>query len=123
MRHRRAPRRALSCALATLALWLLIGGGGGGAGAIPAAHAAGACNNGCIHWDASMIYAGQNNGFPEGPVGEHTLVHGEGFSAEAGQAMKLQLVKGDVNNPPGGDTEFCKLEPTKVALKGSVTPD
>ena len=56
-----------------------------------------------------MIYAGHNNGFPEGPVGEHASVTGEGFTPS--EHISLRLVQGDVNNPPGGDSayEFCKL--------------
>lgn len=122
MRKRRFARRALARAVG--ALWLLLGAASvAGLGSVPVAHAAGSCDNGCIHWDSSMIYAGQNNGYPEGPVGEHALVHGEGFGAETGQALAFKLVKGDVNNPPGGDPEFCKLEPTKVSLNGTATPD
>ncbi|HEU5440654.1 MAG TPA: hypothetical protein VFU88_15315 [Ktedonobacterales bacterium] len=120
MRKRTFARRALARAVG--ALWLLLGTASAtGLAAVPVAHAAGSCDNGCIHWDSSMIYAGQNNGYPEGPVGEHALVHGEGFSAETGQALTFKVVKGDVNNST--DSEFCKLEPTKVPLNGTATPD
>lgn len=87
---------------------------------VPVAHAGGSCSTSpCIHWDSSMIYAGQNNGFPEGPVGEHATVHGEGFGAEAGVTIDFQLVQGDVNTSPDG--EFCKLAGPKVAIPGTTT--
>ena len=43
------------------------------------AHAAGGCGTtqSCIHWSSDMIYAGHNNGYPEGPVGEHAAVTGQ----------------------------------------------
>lgn len=73
-----------------------------------------------IHWDANMIYPGQNNGYPWGPVGELAVVHGEKFTGSSvlGQPIKLALIQGDVNNPPGGDSsyEFCKLAGPKIAL-------
>jgi hypothetical protein len=79
--------------------------------ATPVAHAGGGCGTtqACIHWSSDMIYAGHNNGFPEGPVGEHASVSGEGFTAH--EHINLRLVQGDVNNPPGGGSayEFCKL--------------
>jgi hypothetical protein len=90
----------------------------------PHADAAGA--DPVIHWDGSMIYSGQNNGFPWGPVGEHALVHGEKFTDPTviGQQISLSLVKGDVLSPPGGGSayEFCKLAGPKVAL-GKVMVD
>ncbi len=60
----------------------------------PAAHAAG--GGPIIHWDSSMIYAGQNNGLPWGPVGENTIVHGANFSSN--QQLRLIVVPGDSNN-------------------------
>lgn len=91
----------------------------GGMQSAPVAHAGGSCSTSpCIHWDSNMIYAGQNNGFPEGPVGEHALVHGEGFGAEAGVTVDFQLVQGDVNTAP--DAEFCKLAGPKVAIPGTA---
>jgi hypothetical protein len=73
-----------------------------------------------IHWDSSMIYPGQNNGYPWGPVGERVLVHGEKFTAAAvlGMPVKLSLVKGDVNNPPGGGSSsgFCTSAGTKIPI-------
>ena len=61
-----------------------------------------------IHWDSSMIYPGQNNGYPWGPVGEQVRIHGEKFTAGevVGQAIKLALLQGDVNNPPGGGSSM-----------------
>jgi hypothetical protein len=74
----------------------------------PQAHASSAADtNPIIHWDESMIYAGQNNGNPEGPVGETAVVHGSGFTAN--QSLTLVIVAGDSNNdaticqPPGSD--------------------
>ena len=79
-----------------------------------------------IHWDSNMIYPGQNSGNPWGPVGESALVHGEKFTASGvlGQPVKLALIKGDVNNPPGGGSyEFCKLAGPKIALPGQAQVD
>lgn len=82
----------------------------------PPAHAGGGCGTtqACIHWSSSMIYAGHNSGFPEGPVGEHASVTGEGFTPS--EHISLRLVQGDVNNPPGGGSayEFCKLGSPRV---------
>lgn len=90
----------------------------------PSVHAAG--SDPIIHWDSSMIYPGQNSGYPWGPVGEQVTVHGEKFTASGvvGQPIKLQLVAGDVNNPPGGGSsyEFCKLAGPKIPLQ-QVTVD
>lgn len=62
----------------------------------PSARAAG--SGPIINWDSAMIYAGQNNGNPEGPVGEIVTVHGSLFSS--GQQVKLKLVNGDsLSNP------------------------
>jgi hypothetical protein len=73
-----------------------------------------------IHWDSSMIYPGQNNGYPWGPVGEQARIHGAKFTAGevVGQTIKLALLQGDVNNPPGGGSsyEFCKLAGPKLAI-------
>src|SRR6185312_9625547 len=79
-----------------------------------------------IHWDSNMIYPGQNNGNPWGPVGENALVHGEKFTASGvlGQQITLALIKGDVNNPPGGGSyEFCKLAGPKIPLPGKAQVD
>ena len=78
---------------------------------VPVAHAGGSCSvTPCIHWSSSMIYAGQNNGYPEGPVGEHVAISGEGFTAFAGQNLLFWLAPGDVNNPSGGQTalQYCQ---------------
>ncbi|MEO7020760.1 MAG: hypothetical protein ABI234_11470 [Ktedonobacteraceae bacterium] len=52
-----------------------------------------------ITWDASMIYAGQNNNLPWGPVGELATVHGSGFP-KAKPQLTLFLVPGDSNANP-----------------------
>jgi len=59
----------------------------------PAAHAGGSAP--IIHWDSSMIYAGQNNGNPWGPVGENTIVHGANFPPNT--ALRLAIAPGDSN--------------------------
>ncbi|WIG58615.1 MAG: hypothetical protein OJF49_001361 [Ktedonobacterales bacterium] len=80
---------------------------------IPAVHAGGNCANGCVHWSSGMIYAGQNNGNPEGPVGEHAAVHGEGFTAVAGQQVTFAVAPGDTLNPPSGSSsaQLCQMAP------------
>src|SRR5260370_9661417 len=86
----------------------------------PVAQDAGACasaTGACIQWGGSMIYAGQNNGNPEGPVGEHASVHGTKFMPGN---YTLAVVKGDVNTSGQSPVEFCKLS-QKVAVGGSVT--
>jgi hypothetical protein len=67
-----------------------------------------------IHWNSSMIYAGQNNGNPWGPVGENASVNGQNFPAN--KQLRLILVAGDSNNTPSA----CK---TSVATVSSVTTD
>lgn len=86
------------------------------------ARAAGGCGTtqACIHWSSDMIYAGQNNGYPEGPVGEHVVVNGEGFQVYAGARISLTLVKGDVNTAP--DAEFCKFATPRVSGVASNIP-
>jgi len=70
----------------------------------PQAHASNTGKNTpIIHWDQSMIYQGQNNGNPEGPVGETAVVHGTGFTAN--QALELVVVAGDSNS----DATNCQL--------------
>lgn len=118
------PRKAGRLPLAgvllagTLAAGMLAALGLGGA---PVARAAGGGQQ--IHWDSSMIYAGQNNGFPEGPVGELAKVHGAGFSAYNGMQLNLQLVKGDVDHPApfSNAEEFCKMGSPKVAIGSPVS--
>jgi hypothetical protein len=56
-----------------------------------------------------MIYAGQNNGNPWGPVGENTIVHGANFSSN--QQLHLIVVPGDSNNNP----MVCKQTGVTVA--------
>jgi hypothetical protein len=109
--------RVAASALALVALLPILGAVA--LQAAPTARAAGGCGatQACIHWDGSMIYPGQNNGNPEGPIGEHALVHGEGFLANASQQIQLQVVKGDVNNIGGqSPVEFCKLSTPKVPV-------
>ncbi|HEU0027233.1 MAG TPA: hypothetical protein VFQ25_08970 [Ktedonobacterales bacterium] len=91
----------------------------------PRARAAGGCGTtqACIHWSSSMIYAGKNSGYPEGPVGEHVVVNGEGFQTSAGQQITLRLVKGDVNNAPDSPYGFCKLASPRVDHVASATVD
>jgi hypothetical protein len=67
-----------------------------------------------IHWNSSMIYAGQNNGNPWGPVGENASVNGQNFPVN--KQLRLILVAGDSNNTPSA----CK---TSVATVSSVTTD
>src|SRR5260370_33433312 len=108
----RALVRAMALSVPALALVALRGA--------PGAQAAGACasaTGACIQWSGAMIYAGQNNGNPEGPVGEHASVHGTKFTP--GQ-YTLAVVKGDVNSSGQRPIEFCKLS-QKVAVGGTVT--
>ena len=74
---------------------------------VPVAQAAG--GDPIIHWDSTMIYAGQNNGNPWGPVGENTIVHGANFSSN--QQLRLIIVPGDSNNNP----MVCKQTGVTVA--------
>ncbi len=67
-----------------------------------------------IHWNSSMIYAGQNNGNPWGPVGENASVNGQNFPTN--KQLRLVLVAGDSNNTPSA----CKIS---VATVSSVTTD
>lgn len=114
-RHRNG---ALACVACAALLWAAVVPVALGAAV---AHAAG--TGAQIHWDSSMIYAGQNNGLPEGPVGEQAKVHGAGFTDPDGTQLTLQLVQGDILNPtpPATTADVCALTPTKVALPGSVT--
>ena len=118
--RRSSSRLARLAGVAWLLASLILALGAAFARSAPVAHAAGGCGSGCVHWDSSMIYAGQNNGFPEGPVGEHANISGEGFtmSGVLGGSVRLRLVQGDVNNPSGGESsyEFCKLNTTRVDI-------
>lgn len=67
---------------------------------------------GIISWDSSMIYAGQNNGNPWGPVGEHAIVHGANFVP--GVQLNIILAHGNSN----GNPSVCKAP---VATAGTVT--
>lgn len=92
--HQRLPRPHRFLLASLLALATLLGVA---AYQTPQAHASGRGNNNpIIHWDQSMIYQGQNNNNPEGPVGETAVVHGSGFSAN--QALALVIVAGDSNS-------------------------
>src|SRR5207249_998190 len=73
---------------------------------IPAVRAG---NGPIIHWNSSMIYAGQNNGNPWGPVGENASVNGENFPVN--KQLRLVLVAGDSNSSPGA----CKTPVTTVS--------
>jgi len=61
-----------------------------------------------------MIYAGQNNGYPEGPVGENAAVEGDNFTS--GQQVRLVLVKGDSNT----NAALCQ---NPAATVGTATAD
>lgn len=80
--------------------------------------AAGGSTSPIIHWDEHMIYAGHNNGYPLGPVGEHAIVHAERFPAGT---YILKLVSGDVVSTPDSPSQFCKLSTPKSPLPGTVT--
>ncbi|MGB8345125.1 MAG: hypothetical protein WCD86_09585 [Ktedonobacteraceae bacterium] len=77
----------------------------------PRVHAAG--NGPIIYWDKSMIYPGQNNGNPWGPVGENALIHGQGFPANL--QMSIVIVPGNSNQNPA----LCGKAP--AATLGDVT--
>jgi len=63
------------------------------------AHTARAASGGpVVNWASSMIYAGQNNGNPEGPVGELAEVVGSGFTV--GASVNLILAPGDSSGDP-----------------------
>ena len=80
----------------------------------PLAHAGGSAA--IIHWDSSMIYAGQNNGLPWGPVGETTIVHGANFSPNLN--LHLAVTPGD-SNP---NASLCQ-KPNVTVQVGMVTTD
>ena len=58
-----------------------------------------AVGHGTLTWDSSMVYAGQNNGLPWGPVGETAIVRGSGFPTTH-QSLTLVLVAGNSNTNP-----------------------
>ena len=69
-----------------------------------------------IHWDGSMIYAGQNNGDPWGPVGENAIVHGANFSPNA--QLRLVVSPGDSNS----NASVCKQSVVTVVV-ATITTD
>jgi hypothetical protein len=77
----------------------------------PRVHAAG--SGPVISWDKSMIYPGENNGDPWGPVGENAIIHGQNFSANL--SLSVVLVQGNSNQNPA----LCSKAP--VATIGSVS--
>lgn len=80
-------------------------------------HTARASGGGSVDWDSSMIYPGQNNGNPWGPVGERALVH---VNYIPNQLLNLKLVVGDAYPGDGSFSSVCQQ--TGIAL-GSVTTD
>lgn len=80
----------------------------------PTAHAGG--SGPIIHWDSSMIYVGQNNGYPWGPVGENTIVHGANFTANTN--LRLVVSPGDSNN----DATVCQQSLLTIVV-GTTTTD
>ncbi len=121
-RHRASSRfwRHLTVLVATVALGMAALAFS--ASIAPSARAAG--GDAIVHWDSSMIYAGHNNGFPYGPVGEHAIIHGENFGSYTSQTVKLKLISGDINNPPSGSSaaEMCTNATNKVSI-GTVGVD
>lgn len=81
--------------------------------AAPTAHAGGSAP--IIHWDSSMIYAGQNNGNPWGPVGENTIVHGANFPAN--EQLRLTIAPGDSNQ----DATVCNQAVVTVPIANVIT--
>ncbi len=79
----------------------------------PAAHAGG--SGPIIHWDSSMIYAGQNNGYPWGPVGENTIVHGANFPPNT--ALRLAIAPGDSNQ----DATICTQPVVTIPITNLTT--
>ncbi len=82
---------------------------------VPHARAAG--TGPIIHWDQTMIYPGQNNANPWGPVGEFAGVRGEAFTA--GQQLKLIVVPGDSLS----DATICKVDSNSTTVVPHVTID
>ena len=103
--------RIATCCIMSLAIMMLV------SLIAPAAHAESAGGNKpIIHWDASMIYAGQNNGYPWGPVGENTIVHGANFTPNV--QLHLVVSPGDSN----ADPTVCQQTVNSVAAT-TVTTD
>jgi len=66
--------------------------------------------NPIIHWDSSMMYPGQNHGYPWGPVGENAIVHGANFPPD--QQLRITVVPGNSNN----DALICKQSGVTVGI-------
>ncbi len=99
--------RSLTCLV--FALGALLGLFGMASLSVPVAQAASqrsashlSGNGPAINWDSSMIYSGQNNGNPEGPVGEQSKVNGVGFTP--GATVNVVLAPGDSN----ADASVCQ---------------
>ncbi len=105
------PARHILAAVALLPVLALIA-----LSTVPVARAA--SNSPLISWDSTMIYAGQNNGNPEGPVGEHARVHGSNFGSFAGVQLSLGLVTYDILQ----NAAYCDPSYAKIPV-GTVTPD
>ncbi len=67
-----------------------------------------------ISWDSGMLYPGQNNGNPEGPVGERAILHGQ---YQANQRLVLKLVAGDAS---ASASSAC-LHPLVTVVKSVAT--
>lgn len=66
--------------------------------------------NPIIHWDSSMVYPGQNHGYPWGPVGENAIAHGANFPPD--QQLRIKVVPGNSNN----DALMCKQSGVTVGI-------
>ena len=93
--HKRLLRYQRGILALTLALMIFLGTA---LSQSPQAHAIANASAPVIHWDQSMLFPGQNNNNPWGPVGEAAVVHGTGFTS--GQQLKLIIVPGDSNSTP-----------------------
>jgi hypothetical protein len=112
--------RGALVALVALVMASALAWGAWSAPGVAPVRAAGGCSP-CIHWSPDMIYPGRNNGYPEGPVGEHVSVNGDGFNVYAGATIRLVLVKGDVNNAL--DAQFCQSATPRVAVTSGIPVD
>lgn len=63
-----------------------------------------------------MIYPGQNNGDPWGPVGENAIVHGANFSPNT--QLRLVVSPGDSNS----NASVCKQSAVTVVV-ATITTD
>ncbi|HEU5199196.1 MAG TPA: hypothetical protein VFU32_06145, partial [Ktedonobacterales bacterium] len=92
-RRRALPGRALAALLLALALLAL--------GTVAAPGRARAADGQQITF-ASPVYAGQNNGFAEGPVGAIVTVNGSNWASAAGPvSIDLVDTQLDANGQPG----------------------